>query len=106
MQFSAILHALQIEPHGERTLEQQPELFVKDKERGFLATAYSSGNKLQCDGAFAGAGRADDQRAGTLLDTAAQQGVQACDIAGGLFTLETGTVFGRDETRKNPDAAG
>ncbi len=76
MQVAGLAHGLQVEAHRAGAVEQQAQFLVEDEHGGLLAVGDRRGDELQGEGALAGAGRTEHERAGALLDAAAQQRIE------------------------------
>ena len=87
-------HAYTVQPREERV-----RAFVEDEQRSVLVALGSACAKKRRNCRFAGARSALDERAGSLLDAAAQEFVQAFDAAFQSGAVRVTPVLGGDETR-------
>ena len=88
------------EPLG--ALEQQAQFLVEDEHRGAFAALDRLDGEGQRQQRLAGAGRAQDERARSALDAAAEQRVelrQSCSEVS--IALELALVLGRNEPRED-----
>ena len=84
---------------------QGGEAFVEGEDDGVVAARGGGDGVLDGDGRFAGAGGADQQRAGAAVGPAAQERVERGHAALDAFVLERFAMFRRDESRKDDEPA-
>ena len=70
---------LEVDAEAAAAREQRVGALVEDEDDRLLAAPGRRDAELRGDGRLAGAGAADDQRAGAFLDAAAEQRVELAD---------------------------
>ena len=87
--------------------EQQAKLLVENEQRRPFAACHGRSDVMQGQERLAGAGRADNERARSGSEAAAEQGdrIPVMPLAN-EHCRKVGPMLGRHETRKHPNAAG
>ena len=96
----------EIDAEARAAREQRVRAFVEHEHDRLLAAPGGRDAELRGDGRLAGAGAADDQRAGAFFDAAAEQRRRApATLDGSFAALPALAVLGRDQPREHLEAA-
>jgi hypothetical protein len=82
------------------------QTFIEDIGGGVLTPLCRRHDKLCGDGRLAGTRRAKQQRAGSAVEAATQQGIQLRHTAGDSLPRKVLVMFSRDEARIDGNPAG
>src|SRR6185437_9025009 len=104
-ELALLVHRGEVDPERLGAGQHEAEFLVEDEKGGTLAARDRGGDVVEHEDRFAGAGGADDQRARSLRDAAAQKRVELLDAAGDDVAGKAGAVLGRDEARVDGHAA-